>query len=127
LKALREIAVPIIREYKPQFMLVSAGLDGHYTDPVGNLSLSVLCYQEIFETIVNLASEMCHGKLVSVLEGGYSRKFVGKIAAAAIAKMSGTFYSINDKAPPTSKHNERKGEKVISEVKKAQSSFWRLN
>ncbi|MDH7476874.1 MAG: histone deacetylase [Candidatus Bathyarchaeota archaeon] len=127
LKALREIAEPIIREYKPQFMLVSAGLDGHYTDPVGNLSLSIHCYQEIFETIVNLALETCHGKLVSVLEGGYSRKFVGKIAAAAIAKMSRTFYSINDEPPPINKNRERKGEKVIREVKKAQSGFWRLS
>ncbi|MEM3699252.1 MAG: histone deacetylase [Candidatus Bathyarchaeia archaeon] len=126
LKALREIVVPIIREYKPQIILVSAGLDGHYTDPIGNLSLSVLCYQEIFETVVRLASEICYGKFVSVLEGGYSLKFVGKITAAAIAKMSRTFYAINDKAPPTSKHRERKGEKIIKEVTKAQSSFWRL-
>ncbi|MGQ9506329.1 MAG: histone deacetylase family protein [Candidatus Bathycorpusculaceae bacterium] len=127
LKAMREIVAPMIREYKPQFMLVSAGLDGHYADLVGNLSLSTLCYQEIFETIVNFALKTCHGKLVSVLEGGYNPKFVGKIAAAAIAKMSETTYIVNDKAPLTSKNLERKGEKIIKEVKKVQSNFWHIS
>jgi acetoin utilization deacetylase AcuC-like enzyme len=127
LKALREIVEPIIKEYKPQFMLVSAGLDSHHADPIGNLSLSILCYQKIFETIVKLARKICQGKLVSILEGGYSPKFVGKIAAAAIAKMSGTFYAINDKAPPTSKHVEGKGEKIIREVKRVQRDFWHIS
>lgn len=126
LKAVREIVEPIIEEYKPQFMLVSAGLDGHYADPIGNLSLSIQCYQEIFETIVNLAWKICQGRLVSVLEGGYSPKFVGKIAATAIAKMSRTFYKMNDKAPPTNKKIESKGEKIIKEVKRVQKNFWHI-
>jgi acetoin utilization deacetylase AcuC-like enzyme len=127
LKAMREIVAPIIKEYDPQFMLVSAGLDGHYANPIGNMSLSTLCYQEIYEMIVKLASKVCRGKLVSVLEGGYNPRFVGKIAAAAIAKMNGTFYSVNDKAPPTNKHWEVEGEKAVKEVKKVQKSFWRIN
>ncbi|MEM3623508.1 MAG: histone deacetylase [Candidatus Bathyarchaeia archaeon] len=127
LRAIREIVTPIIREYKPQFMLVSAGLDGHYADPIGNLSLSTLCYQEIYETTVNLASKLCRGKLVSVLEGGYNPKFVGKIAAAIVAKMSGSPYIINEKVLPTSKYHERKSEKIIREVKKVQRNFWHIN
>jgi acetoin utilization deacetylase AcuC-like enzyme len=126
LKAMKEIVEPIIEEYKPQFVLVSAGLDGHYADPIGNLSLSILCYQEIFETIVNLAWKICQGRLVSVLEGGYSLKFVGKIAATAIAKMSKTFYNVNDKAPPPKKKIEREGEKIIKEVKRVQKNFWHI-
>jgi acetoin utilization deacetylase AcuC-like enzyme len=127
LKAIREVAMPIIYQYKPQFILVSAGLDGHYTDPVGNLCLSALCYQEIYEIIVNLALEICGGRLVSVLEGGYSLKFVGKIAAAAIAKMTGAFYIVNDKAPVTSKRNRRQGEMIIKDVKEVQRVFWNID
>jgi len=127
LKAMREIVSPIIYQYKPQFILVSAGLDGHYTDPVASLSLSALCYQEIYEIIVDLASEICDGKFVSVLEGGYSLKFVGKIAAAAIAKMTRAFYIVDDKVPATSKRNRRQGEKVIKDVKAVQRVFWNLD
>jgi acetoin utilization deacetylase AcuC-like enzyme len=127
LKAIREIAAPIINQYRPQFILVSAGLDGHYTDPVGSLSLSALCYQEIYEVIVNLASEMCKGRLVSVLEGGYSLKFVGKIAAAAIAKMTGTSYVVEDRVPVTSNLNRKLGEKIIKDVKEVQGVYWNLD
>ena len=127
LKAMKEIVMPIIRQYKPQFILVSAGLDGHYTDSVASLSLSALCYQEIYEIIVNLASEVCEGRLVSVLEGGYSLKFVGKIAAAAIAKMTRAFYIVDDKVPVTSKRNRRRGETVIKDVKEVQRVFWSID
>jgi len=126
LKAVNEVVKPIARQYKPQFMLVSAGLDGHYMDPVGRLSLSVPCYQEVYETIVNLASETCRGKLVSVLEGGYSLNFVGKIAAVALAKMSRAFFNVDDEAPTIKEHIKQQGEGIIREVKRVQKAFWNL-
>lgn len=126
LKAINEIAKPIIKQYKPQFILVSAGLDGHYADPVGSLSLSTLCYEEVYETIFNAASEMCGGKLVLVLEGGYSLKFIGKLAVATVAKMSGAIYSMEDKVPVTKKRVKEQGEKVIKQVKHVQKAFWNV-
>ncbi|MGB9741191.1 MAG: histone deacetylase family protein [Candidatus Bathyarchaeia archaeon] len=126
LKALKEIAIPIVSQYKPQFMLVSAGLDGHYTDPVANLSLSALCYEKVYGKIIELASQMCDGKLVFALEGGYSLKFVGKLAALAIARMSGSNYTVNDRVVAASAHVKRQCGKVLNEVKKIQGSFWSL-
>jgi acetoin utilization deacetylase AcuC-like enzyme len=126
LKAVKKIVVPIILQYKPQFMLVSAGFDAHYADPVGSLALSGLCYQEVYTIIVNLAREICNGMLVSVLEGGYSPSVVGKIAATAIAKMSGTNYILNDKVPSASRHVQLKGEITIKKAKEVFRSFWDL-
>lgn len=126
LRAVNEIAVPIIRQYKPQFMLVSAGFDGHYTDPVESLSLSALCYEKVFETIVDLASQICNGKLVAILEGGYSLKFVGKMTASAIAKMSGSPYVKEDRFPVFRKKVRMQGEKVLREVQKVQRGFWNI-
>jgi acetoin utilization deacetylase AcuC-like enzyme len=126
LEAIREIVEPMIRQYKPQFTLLSAGFDGHYSDPVGNLSLSTLCYQEVYETIICLTSELCEGKFVSVLEGGYSRNFVGKMAVAAIAKMSKTPYSAKDNVPIAKRRIKKQGEKLIEEVKRIQKDFWKI-
>jgi len=126
LKAFEEIAVPIMQQYKPQFVLVSAGLDSHYTDPVASLSLSALCYQKMFETITTLSSEVCEGRLVSVLEGGYSLRFVGKIATAVIAEMSGTSCIVNDTAPTSNKRVKEKAEEIIRDVKKVQRAFWNI-
>jgi acetoin utilization deacetylase AcuC-like enzyme len=73
-----------------------------------------------------LASELCQGKLVSALEGGYNLKSVGKLATAAIAKMSAIPYTIEDRAPVANRSIESQGLKVLKEVKKVQRAFWLL-
>jgi acetoin utilization deacetylase AcuC-like enzyme len=127
LRAVNEIVKPIILQYNPQFTLVSAGFDGHHTDPVANLSLTYRCYQRIFETIMQVASEKCNGRIVSVLEGGYSVSAIGKAAATAIAEMSGTPYAVYDTSRVAGTRTLKRGEKVLKETKKAQRAFWSLD
>ncbi len=126
LKAFNRIVVPIIQQYKPQFILVSTGFDGHYTDPVASLSLSASTYFKIFERVLNLASKFCMGKTVAVLEGGYSLSFIGKMAAGVIGRMAGVPYTVRDKHPVASPETHRRAEKTIEEVVHTQSSFWDL-
>lgn len=126
LEAFNQIVVPIIRQYKPQFILVSTGFDGHYTDPVASLSLTVSSYLKTFEKTLNLASEFCTERLVGVLEGGYSLSFLGKMATGVIGEMAGVSYSIQDKHPVVDSQAQRQAEKTIGKVKRAQSSFWDL-
>ena len=127
LRAVKEIVTPIVCEYKPEFMLVSAGFDSHYKDPVGNLSLSALCIDQIYETIMNLASRIHGKKLVCVLEGGYNPKSIGKLAVTAIARMSETPLEVEDRVPTTRKNTELRGEWVIKEVKEVQRAFWSID
>jgi len=127
LQAMEELVAPIIRQYEPQFMLVSAGFDGHYTDPVGSLALSALCYRKVYDMIVNLASEICEKRLVTVLEGGYNVKWIGELAAIALAKMSSMPFTIRDKVPTLDINVKVQGEKIVKEAKKAQKAFWKLD
>jgi len=126
LKAFNHIVVPIIRQYKPQFIFVSSGFDGHYTDPVASLSLSSSIYLKIFRTVLSLASQFCMGKIVAVLEGGYSLSFLGKMATGVIGRMAGISYTIRDKHPVATPEIRKKAEETIGEVKRTQSSFWDL-
>jgi len=126
LEAFNQIVVPIARQYKPQFIVVSTGFDNHYSDPVASLSLSALSYVETFGKVLELASEFCMGRLVAVLEGGYSRSFLGKMAIAVIAKMAGIPYPIKDKQPVADPRTQKRAKKIIEEVKGIQSSFWNL-
>jgi len=126
LKAFNEIIVPIIRQYKPQFILVSAGFDGHYADTVADLSLSTFAYLEAFHKALKLASKFCIKKLVAVLEGGYNLKFLGKITSAVIGKMAGVPCSVQDRRPVAHFNVKRRAEKIIEEVKSVQSLFWEL-
>jgi len=126
LKAFNRIVVPIIQQYKPQFILVSTGFDGHHTDPVASLSLSSSTYLKIFEKVLNSASQFCMGKTVAVLEGGYSLSFLGKMTAEVIGRMAGISYTVRDKQPVAGSEIRRQAEKIIGEVKRTQSSFWDL-
>ena len=126
LKAFNQIVIPIIRQYKPQFIFVSTGFDGHYTDPVASLSLSALSYVEVFGKVLELASKFCTGKLVAILEGGYSLSIIGRMTVAVIAKMAGVPYPIKDKQPVVSPKIKKRAKKIIEHVKSIQSSFWDL-
>lgn len=126
LHAIDKIVIPIAGQFKPQFVLVSAGFDGHYSDPVGGLSLSASGYLETFRRTLSLASRFCEGKLVTVLEGGYSLNFLGKMITAVVAEMAGTTYPIQDRGPVAGSSLRKQAEKVMREVKSIQSSFWNL-
>lgn len=126
LRAFNEVVAPIIDQYQPQFILVSTGFDDHYTDPIGNLSLSAFSYAKIFNTILDSAAKFCQGKMVAVLEGGYSLRFLGKMACAVIAKMAEIPYTIKDKHRAAGVKVQKRAEKTINQIKKIQSSFWNL-
>ncbi|MET1125194.1 MAG: histone deacetylase [Archaeoglobaceae archaeon] len=69
---LDEIIVPVLKEFVPQFIVISAGQDNHFTDPITNLALTARGYAEMMRTIVELSQDLCGGRVVAVLEGGYS-------------------------------------------------------
>jgi acetoin utilization deacetylase AcuC-like enzyme len=58
--------------FAPDWLLVSAGFDAHLADPVGNLGLSDDDYGDVTRQLTAFAARHCGGRLVSVLEGGYS-------------------------------------------------------
>ncbi len=66
-----EIFKPVVESFHPQMLLISAGFDAHWNDPITSLGLSTRGYYEISKKLVALADEHCGGKVVFVLEGGY--------------------------------------------------------
>lgn len=66
-----EIVGPAAWRFQPQLILVSAGYDAHWDDPLASMQLSVRGYTAIAQALKNLAEELCHGRLVFTLEGGY--------------------------------------------------------
>ncbi len=64
--------VPAMKKFKPQFVLISAGFDGHELDPLGNFNLKERDFKELTEIVVGIANEYAEGRVVSILEGGYN-------------------------------------------------------
>ena len=60
-----------IDTFKPEIILISAGFDAHSRDPLAQLELQTDDYRWVTEQLLDIASECCEGRVVSLLEGGY--------------------------------------------------------
>jgi len=69
-----EIVGPAAWRFQPELILVSAGYDAHWDDPLAYMQLSIGGYAAIAQALKNLAEELCGGRLVFTLEGGYHLK-----------------------------------------------------
>jgi acetoin utilization deacetylase AcuC-like enzyme len=67
-----ELVFPILRRFQPELLLVSAGFDAHWNDPLANIGLSLTGYRWLSQSLIELAAELCQGRIVFVLEGGYN-------------------------------------------------------
>ncbi len=67
----REIVTPVAERFGPDLILVSAGYDAHWRDPLAGLHLSLGGYWRLAREVVALAERLCGGRLVVLLEGGY--------------------------------------------------------
>lgn len=67
----QEIVAPAAWRFQPQLILVSAGYDAHWDDPLAYMQLSIGGYAAIARALRDLADELCGGRLVFTLEGGY--------------------------------------------------------
>jgi acetoin utilization deacetylase AcuC-like enzyme len=70
-EVLSEKIIPALREYRPDFLLVSAGFDAHLRDPLGGMKVSDEGFAWISGELEKVAQEFCGGKSVYTLEGGY--------------------------------------------------------
>jgi len=66
-----EFVLKKIKEFKPEFILLSAGFDAHKDDPLAQLQLTSKDFYDLTKRTLNLAKLYCEGKVVSILEGGY--------------------------------------------------------
>ena len=66
-----EFALKKLKEFKPEFVLISAGFDAHKADPLAQLKLETEDFYLITKRILETSKKFCNGKVVSILEGGY--------------------------------------------------------
>ncbi len=87
-QAFESIILPRLREFKPEFMLISAGFDAHTRDPLANLNLVEADYTWVTQKLMEVADASAQGRIVSVLEGGYDLEGLsGSVAAHVTALM----------------------------------------
>jgi acetoin utilization deacetylase AcuC-like enzyme len=66
-----ELVWPLAERFRPDLILVSAGYDAHWNDPLAHMNLSLTGYAWLMQELVRMAEELCAGRIVLTLEGGY--------------------------------------------------------
>ncbi len=82
--AIEDIASAI----KPDLIFISAGFDAHKTDPLGQLQLKDADFVSMTKTVMQWADDVCDGRVVSCLEGGYNLETLGGTAVAHVAALA---------------------------------------
>lgn len=101
-KLYAERLAPAARAFKPQLILVSAGYDSHGDDPLGGLALRSEDFGRLTRLVLDLADELCQGRVVIALEGGYDLNALGASAAATIAELEARGRAAQRQAGPPS-------------------------
>jgi acetoin utilization deacetylase AcuC-like enzyme len=84
-----DLLVPIARRFQPQLILASAGYDPSWTDRLGSMLVTTPGFFDLTRTLVQLSDELCDGKLVMTLEGGYGLDGLAYGVVASFAAMLG--------------------------------------
>lgn len=78
----KEVALPKLRAFRPQLVLISAGFDALRDDPLANIELEAADYRWITHELRDIAEASAQGRIVSTLEGGYGLPAIGPAVAA---------------------------------------------
>ena len=81
--------LPALDAFKPQMLFISAGLDGHREDDMGNIGLVEADYEWVTRQVVQVAERHAQGRIVSCLEGGYVLSPLARSAAAHVKVLIG--------------------------------------
>ncbi len=85
--AFREVILPVARRFDPQFVLVSAGFDGHTVDPLASIELTTEAFAVMTDALVELADECAGGRIAMLLEGGYSLQALSDSVGAVLGRL----------------------------------------
>ncbi len=90
LAAMDRLALPAIRAFKPDVLIIACGYDAAANDPLGRMLATADTFTQMTRRVMNLAADICGGKLVMVHEGGYSETYVPFCGHNVLQEMSGS-------------------------------------
>jgi len=116
--AFKEILVPAAREFSPDIVLISAGMDAYNNDGLAQMRMSADGFSVIASIVKSIANESCDGKVAAVLEGGYDLKLLSHSVAAVLDVFMGKDVEIQPyEVSPQVRAR-------LDEIKNIQRKFW---
>jgi len=128
LHAVKEIFLPLAKEFKPELIIANGGSDSHFADKLGNLGLTVKGFFTLSRIIVEEAERVCGGKLVLMPGSGYNSEVLPLCWYALVAGVAGLeTISVSDPySPPVEPSgNRRKVKGTLTKLKRLLRKNWR--
>jgi len=116
----RDILQPVAREFAPEFILLSAGFDIHFGDPLGGMQVTAEGFAALTRQLLASADELCQGKLVVTLEGGYGLEGLRDSVKTVLLELVGATNSA-----PGMSDGPGTIDSLITRVKEIHKPFWK--
>jgi acetoin utilization deacetylase AcuC-like enzyme len=87
--AFENLILPQLRKFSPEFIIISAGFDAHFRDPLASLNVKAEDFGWVTRELMEVADTSAGGRVVSVLEGGYDLQGLKESVAAHVSALMG--------------------------------------
>lgn len=129
--AFERIVLPIARAFGPELILVSAGQDASTMDPEGRMCLSSNAYRWMTSALMDLAAEVCTGRLVILQEGGYSELYAPYCTLGIVESLTGVRTNLPEPLDPGVLQRRPDiaaigpgAEAALKEIEATQAAYW---
>ena len=119
----QRVAAPVVRQFQPELILVSAGFDAHARDPLAGMRVSTEQFGRLTGLVTALADEVCGGRVVALTEGGYDLQALAASLTIAISMLAGdmSLAKLPEPAGPTPR-----GEATLAAVRPQLKPYWKI-
>ena len=121
--AFTRIVVPVVRQFEPDLVIVSAGFDAHERDPLGGMRVTTPAFAAMTRELRAVADDCCRGRLVAAVEGGYDLQALGTSLDGAIDALAG---DVQPAAWPSSGIRSSRGDEAVAATSAAIRGFWNV-
>jgi acetoin utilization deacetylase AcuC-like enzyme len=118
--AFDRLVIPIARRFAPEFVLISAGFDAHWADPLANMQLSDDAFASMTARLLDVAAESASGRCVATLEGGYNADALVSCVEAVLGTMA------NPAASAPQDADDTMAETLIAHIASLHTDKWGL-
>lgn len=117
------VALPVLRRFKPELILLSAGFDAHHRDPLAGMRLTTGQFARLTALVNGAAHELCQGRLVAITEGGYDLQALAESMRVVIRVLDGEA-SLDDFPAPSGA--TPRGDACLQAVRPHVGKYWQI-
>jgi acetoin utilization deacetylase AcuC-like enzyme len=130
--AFEQLVLPIGLQYRPQLIIISAGQDPNWLDPLAQMCVTMQGFRAMSSLMLDLAREVCDGRLVMLQEGGYSVPYVPYCTVSAVEPLLGVdlgivdLYAGSDELERSATIFTRATREALAEARDWHKHWWKL-